>query len=94
MLNKYECEKCGSTCYIEGELWTSCPICEETHTERKIKMRAAVAEQKRDHYAALLGLAARFAEENLESQIRTQDGEVWDGLYLMAYIENVLEGRE
>ena len=94
MWNRYECKTCGSICYIEGELWTSCPICEEALTERKIKIRAAIAEQERDRYVALLSLAARFAEENLESQIETQNGEVWDREYLAAHIEDVLEGKE
>ncbi len=44
MLNKYECEKCGSVCYIESEVWESCPICEETPEERKQRERAEYAE--------------------------------------------------
>ena len=48
MLHKYECEHCGSVCYTESEVWESCPICEETPDERKMRERAEQVEQERD----------------------------------------------
>ncbi len=48
MLHKYECEKCGGVCYIESEVWESCPICEETPEERKLRERAEQVERERD----------------------------------------------
>jgi uncharacterized Zn finger protein (UPF0148 family) len=48
MLNEYECEKCGSICYTESEIWEFCPICEETPEERSLRKRAEHAERERD----------------------------------------------
>ena len=66
MLNKYECEKCGSVCYIESEVWESCPICEETPEEKKQRERAEHAEyvklaavEKCDSYANRYAQAAK-----------------------------------
>ncbi len=49
MLHKYECDKCGSVCYIESEVWESCPICEVTPEERRLKDRAERAENLLDY---------------------------------------------
>ena len=66
MLHNYECEKCGSICYIEGEMWESCPICEETPEEIKQRERAEHAEyiklaaiEKCDSYANRYAHTAR-----------------------------------
>jgi chromosome segregation ATPase len=60
MLNEYECEKCGSICYTESEIWEFCPICEETPEERSLRKRAEQAEWERD----------RLREERNELQKR------------------------
>ena len=70
MLHKYECDKCDSICYIESEVWESCPICEETPEEQKQRERAEHAEymklaamEKCDSYANRYAQAAKERDE-------------------------------
>ena len=50
------------------------------------------AEKKRDRYASILELAARFAAGAPDTQIKDDGGEVMDGRWLAAHIQDVLEG--
>jgi len=45
-------------------------------------------------YEELLQLAGRFAEAAPDVEVETNDGEIVDGKWLAAHIQDVLEGKE
>jgi len=63
---------------------------QQLHREREARERA---ERERDRYTLLLELAKRILEGVPEAQAKTVDGSVYDGEWLAAHIQDVLEGE-
>ena len=72
MLHKYECEKCGSVCYTESEAWESCPICEETPAEWRMRERAEQAEKKEEVAQQEAIRASEIAKHEQEARERDE----------------------
>ena len=56
----------------------------------ELRQQVQYEQKKQGKFIQLLHLAARFASEAPDTQVQTDEGEVVDGRWLAAHIEDVL----